>query len=78
MFAVPVYDGRQNGGRPLRFTQEDFENLWEWPVYSGPDGEAIEIPSGTVVTVGSTVGTYQNRAYLSTNIQFVVVLSTRA
>lgn len=79
-FIVPIYDGRVtvNGrpGRPFLFKDDHFKDLASWPLYKKGNHD---VPKDSVVAVGYTVGTYvssnSGAKYLSSNIQFVVVLS---
>ena len=73
---VPIYDGRHETGEPFRFTDENFSRLWDWRVFCSRKGERIEIPVDSVVAIGGTVGTFNNRQFLSTNVQFVIVINT--
>lgn len=73
---VPVYDGRVGSGRKFNFTDDDFKNLPSWPLYRRGRGD---IDPGTLVSVGHTISTYGvGNRYLSTNIQFVIVLGKPA
>lgn len=74
---VPVYDGRVGSGRKFNFTDEDFNNLSSWPLYRRGRGE---VDPGTLVAVGHTVSTWSGATgcFLSTNIQFVIVLGKPA
>lgn len=54
-FPVPVFDGRSST-RPFTFAAADFDALPTWPLYKL--GRA-ELPIGSVVTVGYTVGSYK-------------------
>lgn len=57
-FPVPVYDGRSSV-KPFRFKPADFDNLQDWPLYKGGNAE---LPKGSVVTVGYSVGTYRGNS----------------
>lgn len=73
-----MYDGRARRGRPaFMFTDADFSNLSSWPLYR--DG-ATDIPADSIVSVGYTLSTYKGASgpVLSSNIHFVIVISTPA
>lgn len=76
-FPVPVYDGRAGPGRKFNFSDSDFASLSSWPIYRRGRGE---VDVDTVVAVGHTVGTYTGAAgrYLTTNVQFIIVLGKPA
>jgi len=59
------------------FTDADFSKLSSWPLYC--DG-ATEIPTDSIVSVGYTLSTYKGSSgpVLSSNVHFVIVISTPA
>jgi hypothetical protein len=73
-----MYDGRARKGKPaFMFSDADFNQLSSWPLYLKGTSE---IPVDSIVSVGYTLGTYKGTtgAVLSSNIQFVILLSTPA
>lgn len=75
---VPVYDGRARNGRaPFMFTDSDFANLSSWPLYRKG---ATDIPADSIVSVGYSLSTYRGASgpVLSSNIHFVIIISTPA
>jgi hypothetical protein len=76
VYAVPVYDGRARDGRPaFKFNDADFKRLSTWPVYR--KGLVSELPLDAIVSVGYSLGTYFGKtgSVLSSNLQFVILLS---
>ena len=78
-FRVPIYDGRANAGTGFSFTDKDFAGLTNLPLYRGGKRDLTD---RAVVAVGYTVGTWEAREskenYLSTNLQFVILLGNAA
>ncbi|KAF9455955.1 hypothetical protein BDZ94DRAFT_1315650 [Collybia nuda] len=75
---IPVYDGREGTGRKFTFSEADFKDLSSWPLYKRGNGE---VDSGTLVSVGHTVGTFKGASgslFLSMNIQFIIVIGKPA
>jgi hypothetical protein len=77
---VPIYDGRASGSRSgFAFTDKEFRNLTALPLYKKG---ARDLPDNSVVAVGYSLNTYKlgnmQSAYLSTNVQFVVLLGVAA
>jgi hypothetical protein len=73
---VPVYDGRARDGRaPFRFNETDFSRLSSWPLYR--KGLVCELPDEAIVSVGYSLGTYKGASgtVVSSNLQFVILLS---
>ncbi|KAF8890906.1 hypothetical protein BD779DRAFT_1468999 [Infundibulicybe gibba] len=68
---IPIYDGRGRNGPPFNFTAKNFEDIRTFPLYHG--GHA-DILVGALVAVGYTLNMYGERAQLSTNIQFLILL----
>ena len=74
---VPVYDGRASDDRPaFKFNNTDFKRLSSWPLYR--KGLVSELPLDATVSVGYSLGTYKGASgtVLSSNLQFVILLST--
>lgn len=73
-----MYDGRaRKGHAPFMFTDTDFSNLSSWPLYRKGSSD---IPADSIVSVGYTLSTYKGASgpVLSSNIHFVIVISTPA
>jgi hypothetical protein len=71
-FKVPIYDGRMNNG--FGFAETDFKALRSLPLYSKG---MSDLPNDSLVAVGYTLNTYLGQTgtnFLSTNVQFVVLL----
>ncbi|KAF8874597.1 hypothetical protein BD779DRAFT_1678665 [Infundibulicybe gibba] len=74
--AIPLYDGRAGRGSPFTFSDADFANLSQWPLYK--KGQA-DLPVDSMVAVGYTVSLYEwpvgsKDDQLSTNLQFAILL----
>ena len=75
---VPVYDGHaRRGHAAFMFTDADFSKLSSWPLYRNG---AADIPADSIVSVGYALSTYKGASgpVLSSNIHFVIVISTPA
>ena len=71
-----MYDGRARNGQPaFMFTDKDFANLSSRPLYRNGSSD---IPPDSVVSVGYALSSYKGASgpVLSSNIHFVIVLST--
>lgn len=57
------------------FTDSDFAKLSSWPLYRKGSSE---IPADSIVSVGYSLSSYKGSSglVLSSNIQFVIVIST--
>lgn len=77
--AVPIYDGRPKNGKAFAFTDIDFQQLSDLPLYK--KGRA-DLPPNSLVAVGYTLSTYlgnqSGMTILSSNIQFVILLGIAA
>lgn len=73
--AVPIYDGRRRAGRAFSFTDKDFQDLSDFPLFKNG---SQDLPANAVVAVGYTLSTYvaerSGLTVLSSNIQFAILL----
>ena len=72
-----MYDGCACDDRLVfRFNNTDFNRLSSWPLYH--KGLVSELPDDSIVSVGYSLGTYKgvSGTVVSSNIQFVILLST--
>ena len=70
------FDGRACEDRaPFSFNDSDFKCLSTWPLYH--NGLISELPDNAVVSVGYTLGMYKgiSRPIVSSNLQFIILLS---
>jgi hypothetical protein len=73
---VPIYDGRARDDRAaFKFNDSDFRRLSSWPLYRKT--LISELPEDAIVSVGYSLGTYfgASGTVLSSNLQFVMLLS---
>jgi hypothetical protein len=73
-----VYDGRaRKGHAPFMFKDADFASLLSWPLYRKGSSD---IPANSIVSVAYTLSSYKGGSgpVLSSNIHFVIIISTPA
>ena len=75
-----MYEGRgRKDGVPFDFSPKVFTGVTDLPLYMDRDGKNVDFPSGSIVAVGYTVGTYKGTqakvTCLSPNLLFAILLA---
>ena len=75
-----MYEGRgRKDSVPFDFSPKAFARVTDLPLYTDRDGKNADFPSGSIVAVSYTVGTYKGMqakvTCLSPNLPFAILLT---